>query len=157
MAIVFSLVEVTPHRLRYLAAVTAEGTGAALTNVITNRGTGTPDLRGDADTFNDGPMHRLCSRAAATQAAARALLNGDALTAVTDLVVERAKLEVTPRNALIDASGVHWSVDAIDGVTGDPGAPPAGSTGFPVVTVSGPNVTGAQAYVDIHFQHTYAR
>jgi hypothetical protein len=157
MSIAFSLVEATPYRLRYLATATAEGTGASTTGVITNRGTGSPDLRGDADTFNDGPMHKLVSRDGSTQAKARTLLNGDGLTANTDLVTQRAKLEVIPRNALIDASGVHWAVDAIDGNTGDAGAPPAGSNGFPCVQVTAPNVSGAIAYVDIHFQHSYSR
>lgn len=157
MGIAFAIVEKTPHRLRYLATVTAEGTGASLTGVITNRGTGTPDLRGDADVFHDGPMFRLCSRDGSTQAKARALLNGVGLITAPDLVTERAHLSVDPQNSLIDASGVHWGVDAIDGNTGDPGAPPAGSNGFPVVQVTAPNVTGAVAYIDVHFQHSYAR
>jgi hypothetical protein len=150
MAITFALVEVTPHKLRYLATAAAS-TNSFDTGVIPNAAGVTPDLRTDASTFEQSALDKLVSTAAANQAAARALLNGDLLDTVGELPTERAHLSVMPRDA-IAAGESSWTVDANEGAAA--GAAP--SAGFAVIVVNGPSGANT-AYITLQFDHTIRR
>jgi hypothetical protein len=150
MALTASLIERTPNRLRYLVTSDGQATASPDSVVIANADGVTPDLRTDADAFRGGALDILVNTAAANQAAARALLDGAALTAVADLPTERGILSVHARNSLGDES---WSVDTNEGAA----AGSAPSAGFAVLVVGGPNVNLAAAVVTLEFDHTYTR
>jgi hypothetical protein len=158
MTIAAALFERTPHRLRYL--LTAPG-GASVTpdtGFIRNRdAAGAADLRNDADVWRDSPIDRLVNIAAATDAEAETLFNGEGLTAVDDLPTNRGELRIIPRNENQDSADNFWSVRAVTGSGLDPGVPPAGSDGFPIITFTGPNTANAQAILTLEFTHTHAR
>ena len=150
MAITASLIERTPHKLRYLCVSDGAATASPDSAVIPNADGVTPDLRTDAAGFTGSALDVLVSTAVVTQADARELLDGVGLTSAGDLPTERAHLCVTPRNSIGDQ---HWGVDADEGAN----AGSAPSAGFGVIVVSGPNVNLAAAIVELQFDHTIRR
>jgi len=154
MALVASLVESTPFRLRYL--LTADGEVSSPTNpdldasvVIPNDvGGATPNLDTDSSA---GPLREVVkvrltgygpiAAGAITQAQARALfLSDDAASAVlTNDLVGRCVAECQGRTGRLS-----WAVDAeIDG------------QGDPVLRARCTAGVAGTGYVDLHFRHTF--
>src|SRR3990167_3391608 len=98
MSITFALVAQFPHRLVYTA--TRVNAGGVLTGTITNTGAATPDLLTDAPATT--PLGSLLREAAASQAAARAILSEGT----------RAQIRITPRTT--GGSVTVWACDAIN-------------------------------------------
>lgn len=158
MALTASLVERTPDVLRYLVTSDGQATASPDSVVIPNAAGATPDLRTDAGGaagWAGSALDDLVSTAAATQAAARTLLDGIGLTTAgapgtTNLDTARGRLSVRARNSLGDQ---HWGVDANEGAA----AGDAPSAGFAVLVVTGPNIADAAAIVSLENVHSYAR
>ena len=160
MAITFSLVEVTPYRLRYLATqdgvISSPPVAADGFNTIPNANGATPDLGTDIATATGAgaggiPLnpiidagrngYKQVAAGALTQAGARALLNSDdnAGAFLTNHHVGRAVITVTPRTP----ATVNWAVDAnVDG------------NANPTIEVRSETGTAATAYVDLHMRHS---
>jgi hypothetical protein len=158
MSFAVTLIERTPYRLRYQVDALGGGAGSPDEGFIRSRdAAGAADLRNDADVWRDSPIDRLVNIAAATDAEAETLFNGEGLTAVDDLPTNRGELRIIPRNENQDSADNFWSVRAVTGSGLDPGVPPAGSDGFPIITFTGPNTANAQAILTLEFTHTHAR
>jgi hypothetical protein len=150
MAYLITLLESTPHRLRY--KVVADGRDPDA--LIVNRGNGTAtghDLRDDS--YNSGPsltpMNSLVRELVATNAAAKKLLDGNGLILPADIDTPRAHVSLVPVNSEISM----WGVTQGEGTaSGD-----AASANHAVIVVRGPAIGDAAVIVDIAFAHTEYR
>ena len=166
MSIAFALVRRSPHELVWRATSTAVGTAGCDSGVIRNRGDAT-DAEGLRTNSSSGtPFGRMARRAVADQAAARRTLQGMGLTGAgtslspdlgvaggtsTRINIEHTELEIIPEDS-DDCDGV-WAADADEGAA----AGDAGSAGFSVIVVTGPNTTGHTAIVKAKFRHSLNR
>lgn len=163
MALTFFLTERTPYRLRYII-VAGGSTFATDTGILVNRNGPSPDLRGDASVEMGSAIWNLVATPGiTTQAMARRIMFGDALTAApgapqTDplpyltqqLDVPRAHCYLTLRDR--HAADPQWAVDATFGAAVD-----VASTGFAVLVVTGSPTAMTGCFLDIDFQHTFDR
>lgn len=165
MAIVFTLVNATADRLRYLAVqdgdVTSPGDPANGFNTIPNQGGVTPDLRTDsltgqgADGAGGLPINNIMrvrlwgygpiAAGAINQDQARALCNSEeadpaAPVVNTNALRGRCVTKLAPRTG----QGVDWAVDWNVDAQGDPDCEVRSTTGV-----------AASCYIDIHFRHSY--
>jgi hypothetical protein len=154
MAIALTLVERTPHRLRWLAVSDGVGGGLAQT-ALTNKPTGgteNTDLARAADAVKGQPIAQLVNTPVASDAAAQRVFSGDGLTSIASLSTARGEIKVVPRNSAVAAGGVYWSALAVDGASVDPA-----SAGRPAILITGPNIVNLACYIELTFKHTYQR
>lgn len=156
MALLFTLLEVTPYRLRYLANATGSDNNPQ-SGLIVNRnlppGPNVGDLRFDSRIWRNFPIHYLVSTLVVNQTDARRIMQGDGLISTSDIEGIRAHIYVTSLTSNFTAI---WSCDVNEGAAaGDPQ-----SAGFSVIIVNAPGGQGGAqqfAWVDIDFQHTFDR
>lgn len=151
MALLVTLVELTPHRMRYRILQDDDKAPDPDTVVIRNRdvapAAGIGDLRFNSRPWHGFPISNLVSQTVVNISDARRLMEGDGDTTRPSAIERiRSHMYLTP---LSSNNNANWSVDCDAGTVLDP---PSGE--HVCLLIAGPTGQDNECWLDIHFTHS---